>query len=192
MPLAPLSRRRKVHCSSSSGLGIGGALAAPVGAGRFVIRATHERGVGVPSSRSLATASREATSFHEGRPGHEHIFISGGLAAVSRTRAAPSSGLPATARSAPRGPTASATASSWNDLARTHSGLPRGAVGWSSATESRAQGGQGWSYVPSHSHGPRGGGSHGNSTCAASTPRPPTPVYRSGTDGVSGHVIPQV
>ena len=30
--------------------------------GRFVIRATHERGVGVPSSRSLATASREAFS----------------------------------------------------------------------------------------------------------------------------------
>ena len=26
----------------------------------FVIRATHERGVGVPSSRSLATATREA------------------------------------------------------------------------------------------------------------------------------------
>src|ERR1700739_3128317 len=35
---------------------------APVGVGRFVIRATHERGVGVPSSRSLATASREAAS----------------------------------------------------------------------------------------------------------------------------------
>src|SRR5260370_36708295 len=69
MPPAPLSRRRKVHCSSSSGLGIGGALAAPVGAGRFVIRATHERGVGVPSSRSLATASREATRFYEGGPG---------------------------------------------------------------------------------------------------------------------------
>src|ERR1700752_1005508 len=33
---------------------------APVGVGRFVIRATHERGVGVPSSRSLATATREA------------------------------------------------------------------------------------------------------------------------------------
>jgi hypothetical protein len=27
---------------------------------RFVIRATHERGVGVPSSRSLSAASREA------------------------------------------------------------------------------------------------------------------------------------
>src|SRR5271168_5481933 len=37
---------------------------APVGVGRFVIRATHERGVGVPSSRSLATASREARSFY--------------------------------------------------------------------------------------------------------------------------------
>ena len=35
-------------------------LPAPVGADRFVIRATHERGVGVPSSRSLATATREA------------------------------------------------------------------------------------------------------------------------------------
>ena len=35
-------------------------LQAPVGVGRFVIRATHERGVGLPSSRSLATASREA------------------------------------------------------------------------------------------------------------------------------------
>ena len=32
----------------------------PVGVGRFVIRATRERGVGVPPSRSLATASREA------------------------------------------------------------------------------------------------------------------------------------
>ena len=34
----------------------------PANAGRFVIRATHERGVGVPSSRSLATATREALS----------------------------------------------------------------------------------------------------------------------------------
>jgi hypothetical protein len=30
-------------------------LPAPVGVGRFVIRATRERGVGVPSSRSFAT-----------------------------------------------------------------------------------------------------------------------------------------
>ena len=37
-------------------------LPTPVGAGRFVIRATHERGVGLPSSRSLATASHEATA----------------------------------------------------------------------------------------------------------------------------------
>ena len=37
---------------------------APVGVGRFVIRATHERGVGVPSSRSLPTATREATSVY--------------------------------------------------------------------------------------------------------------------------------
>ena len=35
-------------------------LPTPVGASRFVIRATHERGVGAPSSRSLSTASREA------------------------------------------------------------------------------------------------------------------------------------
>jgi len=35
-------------------------LPAPIGSGRFVIRATHERGVGAPSSRSLATASHEA------------------------------------------------------------------------------------------------------------------------------------
>ena len=46
----------------------------------------------------------------------------------------------------------------------------RGAVGWSSATESRARSGQGWSYVPSHSHEPEGVGSRGNSTYAASTP----------------------
>ena len=39
-------------------------LPAPVGAGRFVIRATRERGVGVPSSRSLSTASREASPFY--------------------------------------------------------------------------------------------------------------------------------
>src|SRR4051794_22799334 len=37
-------------------------------AGRFVIRTTHERGVGVPSSRSLATATREAKSVYEGGP----------------------------------------------------------------------------------------------------------------------------
>ena len=37
-------------------------MPAPAGAGRFVIRATHERGVGAPSSRSLSTASREADS----------------------------------------------------------------------------------------------------------------------------------
>ena len=36
-------------------------LPTPIDADRFFIRATHERGVGVPSSRSLATASREAT-----------------------------------------------------------------------------------------------------------------------------------
>ena len=36
-------------------------LPAPVVSGRFVIRATHERGVGVPSSRSFAAASREAS-----------------------------------------------------------------------------------------------------------------------------------
>ena len=35
---------------------------APVGVGRFVIRATHERGVGALSSRSLSAASREARS----------------------------------------------------------------------------------------------------------------------------------
>jgi len=38
-------------------------LPAPFGARRFVIRATHERGVGAPSSRSFATATREARSF---------------------------------------------------------------------------------------------------------------------------------
>jgi len=40
----------------------------PVGVGRFVIRATHERGVGVPSSRSLATTSREANSDYRTGP----------------------------------------------------------------------------------------------------------------------------
>src|SRR5579884_975583 len=43
-----------------SNLRVEALLPAPVGAGRFVIRATHERGVGAPSSRSLATASHEA------------------------------------------------------------------------------------------------------------------------------------
>ena len=41
-------------------------LPAPVGVDRFVIRATRERGVGVPSSRSLATASREANPVYGG------------------------------------------------------------------------------------------------------------------------------
>src|SRR6185312_13880521 len=41
-------------------------LPTPVGASRFVIRATHERGVGVPSSRSLATATREANPLYDG------------------------------------------------------------------------------------------------------------------------------
>src|SRR4051794_6347315 len=36
----------------------------PAGVRRFVIRATHERGVGVPSSRSLSTASHEASSVY--------------------------------------------------------------------------------------------------------------------------------
>src|SRR5690625_4261868 len=35
-------------------------LPVPVGTGRFVIRATHERGVGAPPSRSLSTATHEA------------------------------------------------------------------------------------------------------------------------------------
>ena len=48
-------------------LPLGGALAEHrLVLGRFVIRATHERGVGVPSSRSLATASREAPSGYIG------------------------------------------------------------------------------------------------------------------------------
>jgi hypothetical protein len=38
----------------------------PVGAGRFVIRATQERGVGAPSSRSLATASHEVVKILRG------------------------------------------------------------------------------------------------------------------------------
>ena len=38
-------------------------LPALVSVSRFVIRATRERGVGVPSSRSLATASREAINY---------------------------------------------------------------------------------------------------------------------------------
>jgi len=42
-------------------VGVEALLPAPDGVGRFVIRATRERGVGVPSSRSLATASHEAT-----------------------------------------------------------------------------------------------------------------------------------
>lgn len=37
-------------------------LPTPVGGSRFVIRATHERGVGVPSSRSFVIATHEATS----------------------------------------------------------------------------------------------------------------------------------
>ena len=41
-----------------------------------------ERGVGVPSSRSLATASREELDSTRGGPGHGHIVIGGGLAAV--------------------------------------------------------------------------------------------------------------
>ena len=57
-------------------------MPAPVGAGRFVIRATHERGVGVPSSRSLATASREAISVYAGclRMGMAHNTESGTIA----------------------------------------------------------------------------------------------------------------
>ena len=39
----------------------------PVGIGRFVIRATHERGVGAPSSRSLSTATHEAAPVYRGR-----------------------------------------------------------------------------------------------------------------------------
>ena len=50
------------HCPSLTRASAKAALMpAPDGVGRFVIRATRERGVGVPSSRSLATASREAT-----------------------------------------------------------------------------------------------------------------------------------
>src|SRR5258707_9945114 len=67
--------------------------------------------------------------------------------------------------------------------ARTHSGLPRGAVGWSSATAYWARGGQGWSYVPSHSHEPEGVCSTWQQHLCCINPRPPTPVYRSGTDG---------
>ena len=41
-------------------------MSAPIGVDRFVIRATRERGVGVPSSRSLATTSREANPVYGG------------------------------------------------------------------------------------------------------------------------------
>jgi hypothetical protein len=43
-------------------------LLTPVGTRRFVIRATHERGVGVPSSRSFAAASHEASSAYARPP----------------------------------------------------------------------------------------------------------------------------
>src|SRR6476659_5211313 len=51
-------------------------LPAPVGASRFVIRATHERGVGVPPSRSLATASREAVPVYGDRldPARTYVY----------------------------------------------------------------------------------------------------------------------
>jgi hypothetical protein len=48
-------------------------LPTTIDAGRFVIRATHERGVGVPSSRSLATTSHEAGEILQGRPGHGQL-----------------------------------------------------------------------------------------------------------------------
>ena len=57
-------------------------LPAPVGAGRFVIRATQERGVGAPSSRSLATASHEVVKILRGAARARAHCISGGLAAV--------------------------------------------------------------------------------------------------------------
>src|SRR4029077_17389160 len=60
-------------CSRSEAL-----LPTPIGASRFVIRATRERGVGVPPSRSLVTASREAihhTTAATPTPGHRHNTI---------------------------------------------------------------------------------------------------------------------
>jgi len=45
--------------------------------------------VGLACRKSeLGAAAREAKSVYEGRPGHGHIVIGGGLAAVSGTRAA--------------------------------------------------------------------------------------------------------
>jgi hypothetical protein len=64
-------------------------LPAPVSVGRFVIRATQRAwGVGVPSSRSLATATRESNVIlARQRPGHGHIVIGGGLASVKASGA---------------------------------------------------------------------------------------------------------
>jgi hypothetical protein len=50
--------------SSAVGSVVRRSCPAPDGKGRFVIRATHERGVGVPPSRRLSAASREARPFH--------------------------------------------------------------------------------------------------------------------------------
>jgi hypothetical protein len=57
-------------CTRNSDLHQGSSVA-PAGGRRFVIRATHERGVGVPPSRSVATTTREATLMLRGaaRPG---------------------------------------------------------------------------------------------------------------------------
>jgi len=53
-------------------------LPAPAGGGRFVIRATHECGVGVPSSRSFATASREAPTGYRFVPTESEWLSAGG------------------------------------------------------------------------------------------------------------------
>ncbi len=70
-PTHPDSGNYSEACSTPERLGLrmGGALAGHrLVPGRFVIRATHERGVGVPSSRSLSTASHEALPGYIERP----------------------------------------------------------------------------------------------------------------------------
>ena len=80
---------KTVPCSTNSTnpcLPRGALLQAPVGVRRVVIRATHEHGVGAPSSRSLATASQPASPLSATPRGRQSVDMSSrGQMAVNRS-----------------------------------------------------------------------------------------------------------
>ena len=74
--IAVLPKGRGLRCGEAL-------LPAPVGVGRFVIRATRRAWVGVPPTQSLTTATREANSLYARRPTGSQSYRDAGFSSCS-------------------------------------------------------------------------------------------------------------